>query len=196
MPMGPPNNKPLWTKSGIRLHRRGTNPAFWTGRRRSALPALAAGGDHRGAPRRALWAHLALHGSRRCAALSRAAAGIPSGTLHVLRDTAATLALTASVPVHIVAARLGDDPRTVLATYAHLLPLLPTAHLRPRVGTCRRATLPRALSVAGSHLLAVTPVTISCPLGAQTAPGLEKLRRGSSAPRGARSGAARRRERR
>jgi integrase len=92
--------------------------------------------------------------------------------------------------------RLGDDPRTVLATYAHLLPLLPTAHLRPRVGTCRRATLPRALSVAGSHLLAVTPVTISCPLGAQTAPGLEKLRRGSSAPRGARSGAARRRERR
>jgi hypothetical protein len=26
------------------------------------------------------------------------------------------------VPVHIVAARLGDDPKTVLSTYAHLLP--------------------------------------------------------------------------
>jgi integrase len=39
-----------------------------------------------------------------------------------LRHTAATLALTAGVPVHIVAARLGDTPQTVLATYAHLLP--------------------------------------------------------------------------
>jgi hypothetical protein len=28
----------------------------------------------------------------------------------------------AGVPVHIVAARLGDDPTTVLTTYAHLLP--------------------------------------------------------------------------
>jgi integrase len=52
----------------------------------------------------------------------RKAAGIPTGTLHVLRHTAATLALTEGVPVHIVAARLGDDPNTVLATYAHLLP--------------------------------------------------------------------------
>ena len=52
----------------------------------------------------------------------RKAAGIPAGTLHVLRHTAATLALTVGVPVHIVAARLGDDPRTVLATYASLLP--------------------------------------------------------------------------
>jgi integrase len=52
----------------------------------------------------------------------RKAAGIPTGTLHVLRHTAATLALTAGVPVHIVAARLGDDPKTVLGTYAHLLP--------------------------------------------------------------------------
>jgi hypothetical protein len=32
------------------------------------------------------------------------------------------LALTSGVPVHIVAARLGDTPQTVLATYAHLLP--------------------------------------------------------------------------
>jgi|SRR5687768_17472963 len=53
---------------------------------------------------------------------ARKAAGIPTGTLHVLRHTAATLALTEGVPVHIVAARLGDDPNTVLSTYAHLLP--------------------------------------------------------------------------
>ena len=52
----------------------------------------------------------------------REAAGIPTGSLHTLRHTAATLALTAGVPVHIVAARLGDDPKTVLSTYAHLLP--------------------------------------------------------------------------
>ena len=52
----------------------------------------------------------------------RKAAGIPVGTLHTLRHTAATLALTSGVPVHIVAARLGDDPKTVLTTYAHLLP--------------------------------------------------------------------------
>jgi integrase len=52
----------------------------------------------------------------------RKAAGIASGTLHVLRHTAATLALTNGIPVHIVAARLGDDPNTVLGTYAHLLP--------------------------------------------------------------------------
>ncbi|MBA2240586.1 MAG: site-specific integrase [Solirubrobacterales bacterium] len=52
----------------------------------------------------------------------RKAAGIPTGTLHTLRHTAATLALTAGVPVHIVAARLGDDAKTVLSTYAHLLP--------------------------------------------------------------------------
>lgn len=52
----------------------------------------------------------------------RKAAGLPVGTLHVLRHTAATLALTSGVPVHIVAARLGDNPNTVLSTYAHLLP--------------------------------------------------------------------------
>ena len=52
----------------------------------------------------------------------RKAAGIPSGSLHVLRHTAATLALTSGVPVHIVAARLGDTPQTVLGAYAHLLP--------------------------------------------------------------------------
>ena len=52
----------------------------------------------------------------------RKAAGIPTGTLHVLRHSAATLALTAGVPLHIVAARLGDDPTTTLSTYAHLLP--------------------------------------------------------------------------
>jgi hypothetical protein len=42
----------------------------------------------------------------------------------VLRHTPATLALTATppVPLHVVAGRLGDDPKTVLSTYAHLLP--------------------------------------------------------------------------
>jgi integrase len=51
----------------------------------------------------------------------RKAAGIPVGSLHVLRHTAATLALTAGVPLHVVAARLGDHPQTLLGTYAHLL---------------------------------------------------------------------------
>jgi integrase len=52
----------------------------------------------------------------------RKAADIPTGSLHVLRHTSATLALTSGVPVHIVAAMLGDTPTTVLNTYAHLLP--------------------------------------------------------------------------
>ena len=54
----------------------------------------------------------------------RAAAGMPTGSLHILRHTAATLALTATppVPLHVITGRLGDDPKTVLATYAHLLP--------------------------------------------------------------------------
>jgi integrase len=55
---------------------------------------------------------------------ARKAAGIPTGTLHILRHTSAALALTAipPVPLHVVAACLGHDPKTVLATYAHLLP--------------------------------------------------------------------------
>ena len=44
----------------------------------------------------------------------RDTAGIATGTLHVLRHTAATIALTERIPVHSVAARLGDDPATVL----------------------------------------------------------------------------------
>jgi len=52
----------------------------------------------------------------------RKAAGIPTGTLHILRHTAATIALTEGVPLHIVAARLGDKPETLLGVYAHLLP--------------------------------------------------------------------------
>lgn len=52
----------------------------------------------------------------------RRAAGISTGTLHTLRHTVATLALTDGVPLHIVAARIGDDPNTVLRTYTHLLP--------------------------------------------------------------------------
>jgi hypothetical protein len=30
--------------------------------------------------------------------------------------------LTEGVPIHVVAAWLGDDPKTVLSTYAHPLP--------------------------------------------------------------------------
>lgn len=52
----------------------------------------------------------------------RKAAGITTGTLHTLRHTAATIALTEGVPLHVVAGRLGDDARTLLGTYAHLLP--------------------------------------------------------------------------
>jgi integrase len=51
----------------------------------------------------------------------RGAAGL-TGTLHILRHTHATLALTHGIPVHVVAARLGDRPETLLKTYAHLLP--------------------------------------------------------------------------
>jgi integrase len=55
---------------------------------------------------------------------ARKAAGIPMGSLHVLRHTSATLALTAipPVPLHVVAGRLGDDPKTVVSVYAHLSP--------------------------------------------------------------------------
>ena len=50
------------------------------------------------------------------------AAGIPVGTLHILRHTAATLMLSSGVPIHVAAARLGDRPETILKVYAHLLP--------------------------------------------------------------------------
>jgi integrase len=52
----------------------------------------------------------------------RKAAGLTTGTLHIQRHTHATLALTNGVPVHVVAARIGDRPETVLRVYAHLLP--------------------------------------------------------------------------
>ena len=52
----------------------------------------------------------------------RKAAGITIGTFHTLRHTHTTLALSHGVPLHVVAARIGDDPATVLRTYAHLLP--------------------------------------------------------------------------
>ncbi|HEY3775342.1 MAG TPA: tyrosine-type recombinase/integrase [Solirubrobacteraceae bacterium] len=53
---------------------------------------------------------------------ARKAAGVTTGTLHVLRHTASTIALTERIPLHVVAAWIGDDPKTVLATNAHLLP--------------------------------------------------------------------------
>jgi integrase len=61
----------------------------------------------------------------------RKAAGITTGTLHVLRHTHTTLLLSGDpkatppippVPLHIVAARIGDRPETMLSVYAHLLP--------------------------------------------------------------------------
>jgi integrase len=52
----------------------------------------------------------------------RKAAGITAGSLHCLRHTHATIALTEGVALHVVAGRLGDDPKTLLDTYAHLLP--------------------------------------------------------------------------
>jgi integrase len=52
----------------------------------------------------------------------RKGAGIPVGSIHCLRHTSATLALEARVPLHVVAARLGDRPETLIAVYAHLLP--------------------------------------------------------------------------
>jgi site-specific recombinase XerD len=47
---------------------------------------------------------------------------VTTGSLHVLRHTHATLALTNGVPLHVLAARIGDRAETVLANYAHLLP--------------------------------------------------------------------------
>jgi integrase len=52
----------------------------------------------------------------------RKAAGIPAGSLHILRHSAITLMLTSGFPVHVAAARVGDTPTTVLSVYAHLLP--------------------------------------------------------------------------
>jgi integrase len=52
----------------------------------------------------------------------RKMAGLPAGTLHTLRHTHATHLLSNGVPVHVAAARLGDNPTTLLGTYAHLLP--------------------------------------------------------------------------
>jgi integrase len=51
----------------------------------------------------------------------RKAAGLPSGSLHILRHTHITHALTEGIPLHVVAARVGDKAETLLKTYAHLL---------------------------------------------------------------------------
>ena len=51
------------------------------------------------------------------------AQGSPKVTLRPApRHSREAAPLTEGVPVHIVAARLGDDPNTVLSSYAHLLP--------------------------------------------------------------------------
>lgn len=50
----------------------------------------------------------------------------PSPRAHETRGKL-MLALVGGVPLHVVAARLGDDPKTVLSVYAHLLPTADTA---------------------------------------------------------------------
>jgi integrase len=52
----------------------------------------------------------------------RKSAGLTVGTMHVTRHTHATHLLLRGVPLHVVAARLGDLEETVLRNYAHLLP--------------------------------------------------------------------------
>jgi integrase len=49
-------------------------------------------------------------------------AKVPAIRFHDLRHGHATACLTNGVPLHVVAARIGDRPETMLATYAHLLP--------------------------------------------------------------------------
>jgi integrase len=51
----------------------------------------------------------------------RKAAGLGWGSMHTLRHTHATHLLSAGVPLHVAAARLGDDPKVLLSVYAHLL---------------------------------------------------------------------------
>jgi integrase len=49
------------------------------------------------------------------------AAGLPRLTAHGFRHSFATAALTARVPVEVVAARLGNTPRVVQETYQHVI---------------------------------------------------------------------------
>ncbi|MGB9792921.1 MAG: tyrosine-type recombinase/integrase [Thermacetogeniaceae bacterium] len=49
-------------------------------------------------------------------------AGVPLITIHGLRHTHATFLLKHGLPVNLVAERLGDDSKTVMTTYAHVLP--------------------------------------------------------------------------
>jgi hypothetical protein len=51
----------------------------------------------------------------------RKGAGIPTGSLHILRHRD-HVDVDSGIPVHVAAARVGDTPATVLSTYAHLLP--------------------------------------------------------------------------
>jgi integrase len=49
-------------------------------------------------------------------------ANVPAIRFHDLRHGHATACLTNGVPLHVVAARIGDRPETLLAVYSHLLP--------------------------------------------------------------------------
>ncbi len=48
--------------------------------------------------------------------------GLPRLTPHGLRHASASAALSARVPVEVVAARLGNTPRVVQEVYAHVIP--------------------------------------------------------------------------
>lgn len=50
------------------------------------------------------------------------AAGLPALTPHGLRHAFASAALSARVPVDVVAARLGNTARVVQEVYAHVIP--------------------------------------------------------------------------
>jgi integrase len=50
------------------------------------------------------------------------AAGLPRLTPHGLRHSYATAALSARVPIEVVAARLGNTPRMVQEVYQHVIP--------------------------------------------------------------------------
>ena len=45
-------------------------------------------------------------------------------TVHALRHTVATQLLLKNIPIKVVAEILGDDPRTVMRTYQHVLPVM------------------------------------------------------------------------
>ncbi len=72
------------------------------------------------------------------------AAGLPRLTPHGLRHSFATAALSARVPIEVVAARLGNTPRMVQEVYQHVIPADDQAAAR-LVGDLYRKTNPAEL---------------------------------------------------